>query len=155
VAGKASTLTSPAQTSSLWTYRNQVSGLEVLKVIKLGPELMHIAIVVAASSDDSRFDSGRVCTEREVFHSEASRAERIRSVHRIVLCVLEHDADPLPSRFPQSDEAVVPRPRDFGILFWPSSAVCFGPPRQRTGTLIRAKPEAEETRWTESQGGVV
>jgi hypothetical protein len=37
---------------------------------------------------------------------------------------------------------------DFGILNWPSSAFCCGPPRQRTGTLIRAKPEAEETRWT-------
>jgi hypothetical protein len=37
---------------------------------------------------------------------------------------------------------------DFGILFWSSSAVCFGPPAKRTGTLIRAKPEAEETRWT-------
>jgi hypothetical protein len=37
---------------------------------------------------------------------------------------------------------------DFGILIWPSSAFCFGPPCKRTGTLIRAKPEAEETRWT-------
>ncbi len=27
---------------------------------------------------------------------------------------------------------------DFGILNWPSSAVCFGPPSQRTGTLERA-----------------
>jgi hypothetical protein len=34
------------------------------------------------------------------------------------------------------------------ILIWPSSAFCYGPPRQRTATLIRAKPEAEETRWT-------
>jgi len=37
---------------------------------------------------------------------------------------------------------------DFGILCWPSSAFCSGPPRQRMGTLIRAKSEAEETRWT-------
>jgi hypothetical protein len=37
---------------------------------------------------------------------------------------------------------------DFGILIRPGSAVCFGPPCKRTGTLIRAKPEAEETRWT-------
>src|SRR4051794_36853776 len=27
---------------------------------------------------------------------------------------------------------------DFGILNWPTSAVCFGPPSQRTGTLDRA-----------------
>src|ERR1700694_6318744 len=33
----------------------RVSGLEVLKVIKSTPELMHIPIVVAAGSDDPRF----------------------------------------------------------------------------------------------------
>jgi two-component system, chemotaxis family, response regulator Rcp1 len=33
----------------------RVSGLEVLKVIKSTPELMHIPIVVAAGSDDPKF----------------------------------------------------------------------------------------------------
>jgi CheY-like chemotaxis protein len=33
----------------------RVSGLEVLKVIKSNPELMHIPIVVAAGSDDPKF----------------------------------------------------------------------------------------------------
>src|ERR1700674_718521 len=33
----------------------RVSGLEVLKVIKSAPELMHIPIVVAAGSDDPKF----------------------------------------------------------------------------------------------------
>jgi DNA-binding NarL/FixJ family response regulator len=47
--GKVSTLTSPSQTSS------RVSGLEVLRVIKSTPELMHIPIVVAAGSDDPKF----------------------------------------------------------------------------------------------------
>jgi hypothetical protein len=45
--------------------------------------------------------------------------------------------------------------RDFGILKWPSSAICFGPPRERTGTLIRAQPEAEELVGLESESGVV
>jgi hypothetical protein len=44
---------------------------------------------------------------------------------------------------------------DFGILKWPSSAIYFGPPRERTGTLIRAKPEAEEFVGLESESGVV
>jgi CheY-like chemotaxis protein len=33
----------------------RVSALEVLKVIKSTPELMHIPIVVAAGSDDPKF----------------------------------------------------------------------------------------------------
>jgi hypothetical protein len=32
----------------------------------------------------------------------------------------------------------ITRTFDFGILNWPTSAVCFGPPSQRTGTLDRA-----------------
>jgi CheY-like chemotaxis protein len=35
--------------------RPRISGLEVLKVIKSTPELMHIPIVVAAGSDDPKF----------------------------------------------------------------------------------------------------
>jgi hypothetical protein len=38
----------------------------------------------------------------------------------------------------QLDETGIGVYGDFGILNWPTSAVCFGPPSQRMGTLDRA-----------------
>jgi CheY-like chemotaxis protein len=65
----------------------RASGLEVLKVIKSTPELMHIPIVVAAGSDDPKFVRAVYALKRQLLHSETWRAARIRSIHRVVtLC---------------------------------------------------------------------
>ena len=75
----------------------RVSGLEVLKVIKSTPELMHIPIVVAAGSDDPQVCAGGLRAQWQLFHSETRRASRVRSVYRNVLRILESCSHSLPS----------------------------------------------------------
>jgi CheY-like chemotaxis protein len=59
----------------------RMSGLEVLKVIKSTPELMHIPIRGGCGFRRSHIRKGSLCAERQLLHEKTRRNGGVRQVH--------------------------------------------------------------------------